>query len=104
MARVRRPGARIGLADSTPDSLIGRMFRVLRRQLPPLAGVQPPALWGTVAHLPALVGARTATRQAQPRHVNFRDRSAAHCTEVLRTWTGPVHKVFGALPRRRARR
>ena len=29
---------------------------------------------------------------------NFRYRSAAHFIEVFRTWYGPVHKAFGALP------
>lgn len=44
MARVVRPGGRIGLANWTPDSLIGRMFKVLGRYVPPPAGVQPPSL------------------------------------------------------------
>ena len=29
---------------------------------------------------------------------NFRYRSAAHFIEVFRTWYGPVHKAFAALP------
>ena len=29
---------------------------------------------------------------------NFRDRSAAHFIDVFRTWYGPVHKAFAALP------
>ena len=28
----------------------------------------------------------------------FRYRSAAHFVEVFRTWYGPVHKAFAALP------
>jgi len=34
---------------------------------------------------------------------NFRYRSAAHFIEVFRTWYGPVHKAFGALPSDKAR-
>ncbi len=98
MARVCRPGGRIGLANWTPDSLIGRMLKVLGRHVPPPAGVQPPALWGTQAHLQALFGARIATIEVQPRHFNFRYRSAAHFIDVFRTWYGPVHKAFGAPP------
>ena len=56
LARVVRPGGRIGLANWTPDSLIGRMFKVLGRYVPPPAGVQPPSLWGTEAHLRTLFG------------------------------------------------
>ena len=28
----------------------------------------------------------------------FRDRSAAHFIDVFRSWYGPVHKAFAALP------
>ena len=37
-------------------------------------------------------------RVATPRIFNFRYRSAAHFIEVFRTWYGPVHKAFAALP------
>ena len=96
MARVVRPGGRIGLANWTPDSLIGRMFKVLGRYVPPPAGVQPPALWGTESHLSTLFGAAAAAVQATPRHFAFRYRSAAHFVEVFRTWYGPVNKAFAA--------
>ena len=96
MARVVRPGGRIGLANWTPDSLIGRMFKVLGRYVPPPAGVQPPSLWGTEAHLHTLFGEAAAAVQATPRHFAFRYRSAAHFIDVFRTWYGPVNKAFAA--------
>ena len=96
MARVVRPGGRIGLANWTPDSLIGRMFKVLGKFAPPPAGVQPPSLWGTEAHVRALFGGTAAAVQAKPRHFAFRYRSAAHFVEVFRTWYGPVNKAFAA--------
>ncbi|MBX3605955.1 MAG: class I SAM-dependent methyltransferase [Piscinibacter sp.] len=97
MARVCRSGGRIGLANWTPDSLIGRMFKVLGRHLPPPAGVQSPSLWGTEAHLRTLFGERVAEVQATTKYFNFRYRSAAHFIDVFRTWYGPVHKAFAAL-------
>jgi ubiquinone/menaquinone biosynthesis C-methylase UbiE len=96
MARVARPGGRIGLANWTPDSLIGRMFKVLGRYVPPPVGVQPPSLWGTEAHLRTLFGEAAAAVQATPRHFAFRYRSAAHFIHVFRTWYGPVNKAFAA--------
>jgi hypothetical protein len=98
MARVCRPGGRIGLANWTPDSLVGRMFKVLGRQLPPPAGVQPPSLWGVETHLQSLFGDSAARLQVTPRVFNFRYRSAAHFVDVFRQWYGPVHKAFAALP------
>jgi SAM-dependent methyltransferase len=96
MMRVARPGGRIGLANWTPDSLIGRMFKVLGRYVPPPAGVQPPSLWGTEAHLRSLFGSAGGEVQTRSLHFQFRYRSAAHFIEVFRTWYGPVNKAFAA--------
>ena len=56
--------------------------------------------------LPSHQGARASRAPAHrvaaiaptPRMFNFRYRSAAHFIEVFRTWYGPVHKAFAALP------
>jgi len=98
MARVCRPGGRIGLANWTPEGFIGQLFKTLGKHVPPPAGVQPPSLWGVEAHLKTLFGNRAAAIQATPRQFNFRYRSAAHFVEVFRTWYGPVHKAFASLP------
>lgn len=102
MLRVCRPGGRIGMANWTPEGFIGQMFKTLGRHLPPPAGVQPPSLWGTEAHLRTLFGNQAASIQATPRLFNFRYRSAAHFIEVFRTWYGPVLKAFASLPPEKA--
>ena len=98
LARVCRPGGRIGLANWTPEGFIGQMFKTLGRHVPPPAGVQPPSLWGTEAHLHSLFDERAASIDVTRRLFNFRYRSAAHFIEVFRTWYGPIHKAFAALP------
>jgi ubiquinone/menaquinone biosynthesis C-methylase UbiE len=98
MARVCRPGGRIGLANWTPDGFVGQMFKAIGRQLPPPAGAQPPSLWGVEAHLRSLFGEHAAAIKLTPRVFNFRYRSAAHFIDIFRTWYGPVHKAFAALP------
>jgi SAM-dependent methyltransferase len=98
LARVCRPGGRIGLANWTPDGFIGQVFKTLGRYLPPPAGVQSPSLWGVEAHLHSLFDPRAATISVTRRLFNFRYRSAAHFIDVFRTWYGPVHKAFAALP------
>ena len=98
LARVCRSGGRIGLANWTPAGFIGQLFKTLGRHLPPPAGVQPPSLWGVESHLQSLFGDRAAAIKLTPRIFNFRYRSAAHFIEVFRTWYGPVHKAFAALP------
>ena len=98
LARVCRPGGRIGLANWTPEGFVGQMFKTLGRQLPPPPGAQPPALWGVETHLHSLFGDYAATIEVTRRMFNFRYRSAAHFIDVFRTWYGPVHKAFLALP------
>ena len=98
LARVCRPGGRIGLANWTPEGFIGQMLKVLGRHIPPPAGVQPPSLWGVESHLRTLFGERAASIKITPRLFNFRYRSAAHFIEVFRVWYGPVLKAFAALP------
>ncbi|MGJ7498675.1 class I SAM-dependent methyltransferase [Variovorax sp. RT4R15] len=98
LARVCRPGGRIGLANWTPAGFIGQLFKVLGRHLAPPVGLQPPSLWGVEAHLQSLFGESAGAISVTPRMFNFRYRSAAHFIEVFRTWYGPVHKAFAALP------
>jgi ubiquinone/menaquinone biosynthesis C-methylase UbiE len=98
LARVCRPGGRIGLANWTLESFIGRVFKILGRHVPPPSGVQPPSLWGVEAHLRSLFGERMAAIAVTPRIFNMRYRSAAHFIEVFRTWYGPLHKAFASLP------
>jgi SAM-dependent methyltransferase len=98
LGRVCRPGGRIGLANWTPEGFIGQVFKTLGRHLPPPAGVKPPSLWGVEAHLRSLFGENAAEITVTKRVFNFRYRSPAHFIEVFRTWYGPVHKAFAALP------
>lgn len=98
MMRVCKPGGRIGMANWTPEGFIGRMFKTLGRHVPPPAGVQPPSRWGMESHLQSLFGDTAESISVTRRMFNFRYRSAAHFIEVFRTWYGPVHKAFAALP------
>jgi ubiquinone/menaquinone biosynthesis C-methylase UbiE len=96
MLRVCRPGGKIGMANWTPDGLIGRLFKLIGTYVPPAPGLKSPALWGTKTHLETLFGKGT-TIAAQPREFVFRYKSTAHWIEIFRTYYGPVLKTFAAI-------
>ena len=55
MARVLRPGGRIGLAAWTPEGSVGRLFRTVSAHLPrPPEIASPPIGWGVEAHVEEL--------------------------------------------------
>lgn len=95
MSRVVRRGGRIALANWTPESFIGQLFKVLGRHLPPPAGLKPPSLWGSEDHLKTLFPGHRIS--ASKRLFMMRYHSADHWLEVFRTYYGPIHKAFAAL-------
>lgn len=98
MLRVCRRGGKIGLANWTPESFIGELFKTLGKHIPPPAGVRSPSLWGTEARLRELFPAQYATITTRTKQFVFRYRSPAHWLDVFRTYYGPLHKAFAALP------
>lgn len=97
LMRACKPGGRIGLANWTPTSFIGELFKLIGKYLPPAAGLKSPALWGTEARLRELFGDRLDSIAIERRDFVFRYHSAAHWLEVFRTFYGPMHKAFAAL-------
>ena len=97
MLRVTRSGGRIGLACWTPESFIGRLFKVIGKHVPPPAGLQPPSLWGTEPHIVQLFGPQAADITCTRKTFNFRYKSAEHWLQIFRDYYGPTHKAFGAL-------
>ncbi len=95
VVRVVKKGGRIGMANWTPESYIGQLFKLIGKHVPPPAGVPYPALWGTEARLKELFpGKQMSTAK---RIFNFRYESPEHWLETFRTYYGPTYKAFGAL-------
>lgn len=101
LARVCKPGGRIGLANWTPASFVGSMFATLRGFVPPPAGLASPLQWGSEEHLQRLFAGLASSIRVERRHFTFRFRSALHGVDVFETTYGPVLKAFETLDRAR---
>lgn len=97
MLRVCRGGGKIGLANWTPDGFIGALFKTIGRYLPPPAGLQSPALWGTQSRLDELFGGSAKDIAMEAKSFVFRYQSPEHWLSVFRTFYGPMHKAFSTL-------
>jgi SAM-dependent methyltransferase len=97
LARVCRPGGTIAVANWTPTSFVGQIFRTVTRYVPAPAGVRPPGLWGTEERLRELLGPAVSRLEVTARQFVFRFRSPDEFVDLFRTTYGPVHKAFLAL-------
>ena len=97
IARVCRPGGKIGMANWTPDGFIGQLFKLTGCYVPPPAGLQSPVLWGTEDRVRELFAGRLRSITTARRTFTFRFRSADHWVEFFRVYYGPTMKAFDAL-------
>jgi SAM-dependent methyltransferase len=97
MARVCRPGGKIGMANWTPGGFIGQLFKLTGGYVPPPPGLKAPSLWGTEARLGELFGGSASAMAATRRAFTFRFPSAEHWLEFFRSYYGPTMKTFEAL-------
>jgi len=97
LLRVCKPGGKIGMANWTPDSVIGELFRITGRHVVPPTGLKPPALWGSEDRLRELFGGGIASLHVTKRSFTFRYHSPEHWLEYFKTYYGPTLKAFEAL-------
>lgn len=97
MARVCRPGGRIGMANWTAGGFIGQVFNTIGRHVPPPAGVRSPLEWASEVRLTELFEHEACDISVTPRTFTFRFRSARAWVESWRTVYGPMSKAFEAV-------
>ncbi|MDQ1689735.1 MAG: hypothetical protein QOK42_2710 [Frankiaceae bacterium] len=97
LLRVLRPGGRLGMANWTPDGLVGEMFAIGARHLPPPDGVRPPSRWGTEDGLHELLGDRVTDLTVRVRTSDFVYPSLEFMLEYFKSWFGPTATTFAAL-------
>jgi hypothetical protein len=77
---------------------------VIGGYVPPPAGLESPALWGSEPRIVELFGPDATDIRCVRRNFNFRYRSPEHWIEVFRSFYGPTHKAYAALDAERQAR
>ncbi|EEE36080.1 methyltransferase type 11 [Rhodobacteraceae bacterium KLH11] len=97
LQRAVKSGGKIGLANWTPESFIGQLFKTIGKHVPPPAGVNSPAMWGNRDWIDETFGTSCDIASFRRKNFMFRYRSAEHFMEYFRTFYGPMQKAFEAL-------
>jgi hypothetical protein len=96
LVRVCRPGGTLGIISWTPSGFIGQLFATMRPFMPPPpAGVQPPPLWGDVAHVRDLFGERITDVRASQQTLRVDNLEAPESfREYFKTNYGPTIAAY----------
>ncbi len=97
LARVCRPGGRIGLAAWTPDGFLGDWFRATAAHAAPPAGLASPLRWGTEEGVEELLGDAVSSIHTERRAFTWRFPDAQAMVDMFRTVYGPTVKAFATV-------
>ncbi|HEY7632027.1 MAG TPA: methyltransferase domain-containing protein [Thermoleophilaceae bacterium] len=98
IARVLRPGGRIGICSWTPEGTVGDFFRAVGAHLDaPPPPVAPPIAWGNAEHVRKLFDGTGIALEFARDEVVFRFDSADHYVSFYAEKFGPVVMARRAL-------
>ena len=91
MARVLRPGGRIGLVNWMPEGEIGDFFATIGRHVPPPPPTAvPPLLWGTEGHVRGLFEGTSVEFEFERNEIRFSFASAEEAVATYEANFGPI--------------
>jgi SAM-dependent methyltransferase len=94
LARVCRPGGRIGLVNWTPRGQVGELFKIMGRYMPPPPDyASPPPLWGNEEHIRSLFARSPVELEFAYGSNPFRFDSPEHYVVFMETHYGPTLKA-----------
>lgn len=94
LARVLRPGGRLGLCNWTPEGSVGEFFATVGAHLPPLPSfASPPPLWGSEEHVRNLFDGTGIELEFDREVVDLKLTSVAAGTEFYEDKFGPIVKA-----------
>lgn len=96
--RVCKSGGLIAMANWTPQSFPGRMFKIGSKYVPPPPGLQPPVLWGDEDTVRQRFSEGISDlKMERVTEVFHFDMPPADVVELFRTYFGPTKKAFESL-------
>ena len=97
LIRVCKAGGLIAMANWTPESVAGQIFRATARHAPPPPGLQPPVQWGAEPVVRQRFGEDVElTARKQTELAKF-DVPPAEVVALFREWFGPTKTTFARL-------
>lgn len=98
IARVLRPGGRIGICSWTPDGTIGAFFKTIASHMPaPPSDAQPPPLWGSEEHVRELFAGTGVEPQFEREAATMAFESPEDALALYEHKFGPVVMAKAAL-------
>jgi SAM-dependent methyltransferase len=97
LARVCRPGGRIGVASWTAEGFVGSMLRTVGRHVPPPPAAQPPTRWGAEEIVGDLLGDAVRDLSSSTAVVRHRFASPQAFADFFLTHYGPTHTAAARL-------
>ena len=97
LMRVCRSGGKIAMANWTPESFIGALFKTIGRHVPPPADVQSPMAWGDRKWVGDTFKSDAKSISIKIKRFGFRYPSPQYFVDFFRAYYGPAHKAFLAL-------
>ncbi len=98
LARVLKPGGLLAMANWTPASFSGQIFKVGGRHVPPPPGIVPPVLWGDEPNLRQRLAPYFTAIETEVISIDFdMQTNAAGAVDFFRRYFGPTQMAFNRL-------
>ena len=95
--RVCKPGGLIAMANWTPESIPGQLFRASSKYAPPPPGLEPPVRWGVDEVVRQRFGDGVQIKTEKRKETAHFDEPPAAVVQLFIQWFGPTKMTYARL-------